>query len=332
MHLLPFHATRRRLIASGILASSLAAAGGLVQAADFPERPLTLVAPYPAGGAADVLARILGKTLQEQLGQPVVVENKPGAGTAIGAAYVANAKPDGYTLLISSNSTFTLNPALQSKLAYDPVKGFDAVGMVGSVALALLVNPAVKATSVQQLVAAVKAKPDDFVYGSFGNGTSSNFAGAMFNSATGLKLTHVPYKGSAPLMTDLIGGQIPISFDTVVAASQQLKGGKVRVLAVATAKRSSVMPDVPTVSEAGFPGVDMNAWLALVAPHGLPPAVKARLEKALATLMASPDTQEKMKLAGFEPAYSPIPDWAGMVSADIVKMRSIAEHSQIKLE
>ncbi|SDP28228.1 Tripartite-type tricarboxylate transporter, receptor component TctC [Rhodoferax sp. OV413] len=332
MHLPPFHATRRRLIAGGILASTLAAAGGLAQAADFPDRPLTLVAPYPAGGAADVLARILGKTLQDQLGQPVVVENKPGAGTAIGAAYVANAKPDGYTLLISSNSTFTLNPALQSKLAYDPVKGFDAVGMVGSVALALLVNPTVKASNVQQLVAAVKAKPDDFVYGSFGNGTSSNFAGAMFNSATGLKMTHVPYKGSAPLMTDLIGGQIPISFDTVVAASQQLKSGKVKVLAVATAKRSSVMPDVPTVAESGYPGFDMTAWLALVAPRGLPPAVKARLEKALAALMASPDTQEKMKLAGFEPAYSAIPDWAGMVSADIAKMRSIAEHSQIKIE
>ena len=332
MHITPFHATRRRLIASGILASTLAAAGGLAQAADFPDRPLTLVAPYPAGGAADVLARILGKTLQEQLGQPVVVENKPGAGTAIGAAYVANAKPDGYTLLISSNSTFTLNPALQPKLSYDAAKGFDAIGIVGSVALAVLVNPNVKATNVQQLVAAAKAKPDDFVYGSFGNGTSSNFAGAMFNSATGLKMTHVPYKGSAPLMTDLIGGQIPVSFDTVVAASQQLKSGKVRVLAVATAKRSALLPDVPTVSEAGFPGVDMNAWLALVAPHGLPPAVKARLEKALAAVMASPDTQEKMKQAGFEPGYSAVADWPGMVTADIAKMKAIAERSQIKIE
>ncbi len=323
---------RRALLAGSVLFSALGGFTGSAWAADFPERPITLVAPFPAGGAADVLARLLGKTLQDQLGQPVIIDNKPGAGTAIGAAYVANAKPDGYTLLISSNSTFTLNPALQSKLSYDAAKGFDAIGIVGSVALALLVNPNVKAANVQQFVAAAKARPDDFVYGSFGNGTSSNFAGALFNNAAGLKMTHIPYKGSAPMMTDLIGGQIPVSFDTVVAASQQLKSGKVRVLAVATAKRSSLLPEVPTVAESGFPGVDLNAWLAVVAPRGLPPAVKARLEKALATAMASPETQEKMKLAGFEPGYSAVPDWSGMVTTEIAKMKAIAERDQIKVE
>ena len=319
----PFRPLRRALIASSLLFTGLAMAA-------FPERPLTLVAPYPAGGAADVLARILAKKLEEQLGQPVVVENKPGAGTAIGAAAVANAKTDGYTLLISSNSTFTLNPALNPKLQYDPVKGFDAIGLVGSVALAVLAHPSVTATSVPQLVAAAKANPDKYVYGSFGNGTSSNFAGAMFNAATGLKMTHIPYKGSAPLMTDLIGGQIPVSFDTVVAAAPQLKNGKIKVLAVTTARRSALLPDVPTVAESGYPGFDMTAWLAVVAPHGLPVDVKARLEKALATLMASTDTQDKMKAAGFEPHYSGVPDWAGMVSRDIAKMKAIAEQSQIK--
>jgi tripartite-type tricarboxylate transporter receptor subunit TctC len=318
-----FRPLRRALIASSLLFTGLAMAA-------FPERPLTLVAPYPAGGAADVLARILAKKLEEQLGQPVVVENKPGAGTAIGAAAVANAKTDGYTLLISSNSTFTLNPALNPKLQYDPVKGFDAIGLVGSVALAVLAHPSVTATSVPQLVAAAKANPDKYVYGSFGNGTSSNFAGAMFNAATGLKMTHIPYKGSAPLMTDLIGGQIPVSFDTVVAAAPQLKNGKIKVLAVTTARRSALLPDVPTVAESGYPGFDMTAWLAVVAPHGLPVDVKARLEKALATLMASTDTQDKMKAAGFEPHYSGVPDWAGMVSRDIAKMKAIAEQSQIK--
>jgi tripartite-type tricarboxylate transporter receptor subunit TctC len=305
---------------------------GLAAAAGYPERPVTLVAPYSAGGAADVLSRILAKKLEEQLGQPVVVENKPGAGTAIGAAFVANAKPDGYTLLLSSNSTFTLNPALQSKLSYDPVKGFDAIGMVGSVALAVLVHPSVAATDVKQLVAAAKANPDKFVYGSFGNGTSSNFAGAMFNASTGLSMTHVPYKGSAPLMTDLIGGQIPVSFDTVVAAAPQLKNGKIKVLAVTTAKRSTLLPEVPTVAESGYPGYELNAWIALVAPRGLPPEPKARLEKALATLMALPDTQDKMKNAGFEPTYQPLADWPGMVTSDIARMRGIAERSQIKAD
>ncbi|MDM0041374.1 tripartite tricarboxylate transporter substrate binding protein [Variovorax sp. J22G21] len=327
MQHIPFKALRRTLFAG-----SLVFIAGLASAAGYPERPLVLVAPFSAGGAADVLARILAKKLEEQLGQPVVVENKPGAGTAIGAAAVANAKPDGYTLLISSNSTFTLNPALQSKLSYDPAKGFDAIGMVGSVALAVLVNPSVAANGVKELVAAAKASPDKYVYGSFGNGTSSNFAGAMFNASTGLSMTHIPYKGSAPLMTDLIGGQIPVSFDTVVAAGPQRKNGKVKVLAVTTAKRSALMPDVPTVAESGYPGYELNAWIALVAPRGLPADVKARLEKALATTMATADTQDRMKNAGFEPGYQAIPDWAGMVTADTARMRKIAEQSQIKAE
>jgi tripartite-type tricarboxylate transporter receptor subunit TctC len=332
MQHMSFNALRRTLIAGGMIFCGLAAVGGPARAADFPERPLTLVAPFPAGGAADVLARILGKALSDQLGQSVVVENKPGAGTAIGAAAVASAKPDGYTLLVSSNSTFTLNPALQPKLSYDPVKGFEAIGLVGSVALAMLVNPSVAATDVQQLVAAAKANPDKYLYGSFGNGTSSNFAGAMFNAATGLKMTHVPYKGSAPLMTDLMGGQIPISFDTVVAASPQLKAGKVRVLAVAMNKRSSLLPNVPTMAEAGYPAVDMNAWLAVVVPKGVPAPVKARLEKALMTVMANPETLDKLKAAGFEPGYTAVPDWPGMVTAEIARMKALAERSQIKTD
>jgi tripartite-type tricarboxylate transporter receptor subunit TctC len=327
-----FNALRRTLIAGGMIFCGLAAVGGPAHAADFPERPVTLVAPFPAGGAADVLARILGKALGDQLGQPVVVENKPGAGTAIGAAAVASAKPDGYTLLVSSNSTFTLNPALQPKLSYDPAKSFDAIGLVGSVALAMLVNPSVTATDVQQFVAAAKANPDKYLYGSFGNGTSSNFAGAMFNTATGLKMTHVPYKGSGPLMTDLMGGQIPVSFDTVVAASQQLKSGKVRVLAVAMNKRSALLPNVPTMAEAGYPAVDMNAWLAVVVPKGVPAPVKARLEKALVTVMANHETLDKLKAAGFEPGYTAVPDWSGMVTAEIARMKALAERSQIKTD
>jgi tripartite-type tricarboxylate transporter receptor subunit TctC len=316
----------RRAFVAGLLAAC-----GIAHAA-YPERPVTIVAPFPAGGAADVLSRLLAKKLEEQLGQPVIVDNKPGAGTAIGAAAVANAKPDGYTLLVSSNSTFTLNPALQAKLPYDPAKSFEAIGIVGSVALAVLVNSAVEAKTVAQLVAAAKAQPDKFVYGSFGNGTSSNFAGAMFNNATGLKMTHVPYRGSAPLMTDLIGGQVPVSFDTVVAAAPQLQAGKIRVLAVTTPKRSSLLPNVPTVAESGYPGFDMTAWLAVVTPRGLPADVRARLDKAFTAMLASTDTQEKMKAAGFEPGWQPVPDWPGFIHADIARMKAIAERAQIRLD
>lgn len=321
---------RRACLAMAAL--GLLAGTGAALAGPYPERPVTVVAPYPAGGAADVLTRLLSKKLEEQLGQPVIVENRPGAGTAIGATYVANAKPDGYTLLLSSNSTFTLNPALYPKLTYDAATAYESLGQVGSVALSLVVHPSVRATSVQQLVADIKAAPDRFVYGSFGNGTSSNFAGAMFNSAAGVNMTHVPYKGSAPLMTDLIGGQIPISFDTVVAAAPQVRSGKVRVLAVAASRRSSLMPDVPTMAEVGLPDVDMNAWVALVAPKGLPADVRARLDKAVSTMMALDDTQEQMRKAGFEPRYTPVPDWAGLVRRDIARMKAIAEKAHIKAD
>ncbi len=311
------------------LAFAAAASGAW---ATYPERAITLVAPYPAGGAADVLARLLARKLEEQLGKPVIVDNRPGAGTAIGAAFVANAKPDGYTLLVSSNSTFTLNPAAGARTAYDPARSFDAIGMVGTLPLAVLVNPAVPAQNVQQLVAAIKAAPDKFPYGSFGNATSSHYAGALFNQATGLKMMHVPYKGSAPLMTDLIGGQVPVSFDTVVAAAPQLKAGKIKVLAVTTAKRSQNLPDVPTMAESGYPGFDFTAWLALVAPQGLPADVKQRLVKTLETVLASADTQDAMRKAGFEPQWAPIPDWAGTVSKDIARMKAVADKAQIKLE
>ena len=312
------------------LAFAAAAASGAW--ATYPERAITLVAPYPAGGAADVLARLLARKLEEQLGKPVIVDSRPGAGTAIGAAFVANAKPDGYTLLVSSNSTFTLNPAAGARTAYDPARSFDAIGMVGTLPLAVLVNPAVPAQNVQQLVAAIKANPDKFPYGSFGNATSSHYAGALFNQATGLKMMHVPYKGSAPLMTDLIGGQVPVSFDTVVAAAPQLKSGKIKVLAVTTAKRSQNLPDVPTMAESGYPGFDFTAWLALVAPQGLPADVKQRLVKTLETVLASADTQDAMRKAGFEPQWAPIPDWAGTVSKDIARMKAVADKAQIKLE
>lgn len=197
-------------------------------AAGYPEKPVQIIVPFPPGGAGDVMGRLLSRQLEARLGQPVIVDNKPGAGTAIGAQFVANAKPDGYTLLLSSNSTYTLNPAIQPKLSYDPIKAFEPLGMVANLALVLVAHPTVQASSVQQLVAAAKAEPDKYMYGSFGNGTVSHFAGEMFKSAAGVKLTHVPYRGSAPAMTDLVGGQIPLAFDSVVAAVPHIKTGKIK--------------------------------------------------------------------------------------------------------
>ncbi len=323
-----FSSYRRHVLA----AASCVFVTALAQAAGYPERPITLVAPYPAGGAADVLTRLLGRKLEEQVGQTVIVDNKPGAGTAIGAAAVASAKPDGYTLLLSSNSTFTLNPVLQPKLPYDPVKSFEPLAMVANLALAVLVNPGVPAQNLKELMALARATPDKYMYASFGNGTVSNFAGEMLNAAAGVKMTHVPYRGSSPAMTDLIGGQVPVSFDSVVAATPQLKNGKIRVLAVTTAKRSMLLPDVPTVAESGYPGYEISSWIAFVAPRGLPADVRARLEKAVASMMMNPDTTDKMKAAGFEPNYHVISDWPGFINSDIARMKKVAEQAQIKLD
>jgi tripartite-type tricarboxylate transporter receptor subunit TctC len=326
MHFVSFKSWR------AIVAGICAALAATLAYAAYPDKFVTIVVPFPPGGAGDTLARILSKKMEEQLGKTVIVENKPGAGTAIGAAAVANAKPDGYSLLLSSNSTFTLNPAVQAKLPYDPAKSFEPLAIVGHIALVVLVNAAVPAKNVAELVSAAKASPQKYVYGSFGNGTVSNFAGEMFNAAAGIKMTHVPYKGSAPLITDLIGGQIPVAVDTVVAAAPHVKAGKVRALAVTTDKRPSAMPDVPTLAESGYPGFEISSWVALVAPRGLAPDVKSRLDKALEAAMANPDTVEKMKAAGFEPAYRRVPNWTALVNDDIARMRKVADSAQIKVE
>lgn len=295
----------------------------------FPSRPITLVIPFPAGGATDVLGRLIGKKLGDKLGQSVVIDNRAGAGTVIGASYVAKAAPDGYTLLLSSGTTFTVNPAVRPRLPYDPVKSFDPIGITGRTGLILLASKSVPVNDVKQFVSAVKAAPDKYSYGSFGAGTTSQFAGEMFFHAAGLKIQHVPYKGSAPAMVDLIGGQIPFTVDTVSAALPQLKEGKVKAIAVTTEKRSTLLPQVPSLAESGYPGLNMDTWLALVAPAGLPTAVKARLEKTLADVVADPDTRERLLALGFEPAFASSAELAALIERELPLMRAIAQRAGI---
>jgi tripartite-type tricarboxylate transporter receptor subunit TctC len=301
-------------------------------AAEYPERPVQLISPFPAGGAADVLARYLGKELEGQLGKPVIVLNKPGAGTIIGAQAAATAAADGYTLFLSSNSTFSANPAVYAKLPYDPATDFEPIGMVATLSLVILTQANSPLKNLGDLVMAAKADPKKYLFATFGNATAPHFAAEMFKEAAGIEMTHVPYRGSAPAMTDLLGGQIPLSFDTVVAAVPQIQTGKIKALAVTTAQRSSLLPDVPTIAESGYPGFDMGSWAALVGPKGMPADVKARLSKALETVMAMPAVQEKLKTMGFEPDYRPIADWTGYVNKDIGRMREIATRAQIKVD
>lgn len=300
--------------------------------ASYPSRPITMVIPYPPGGGGDILGRVIAQKLGETLGQPIVVDNRAGAGTSIGATYVAKAPADGYTLLLSSGTTFTVNPAIRDNLPYDTVTAFEPIGVTGRGSLILLANSNAPVKSFPEFVKYVQAAPGQYAYGSFGAGTTSHFAAEAVLEATGLKMTHIAYKGSAPAMTDLIGGQIPFSFDTVTAAIPQLKSGKVRAIAVTSAKRSSLLPDVPTMAENGYPGIDMDTWLALVAPRGLPKNVKSRLEEALAAVMADADTRTKLLAQGFEPSHSNAAAASELIKRELPLMRALAKRAGITAE
>ncbi|NYH98218.1 tripartite-type tricarboxylate transporter receptor subunit TctC [Cupriavidus plantarum] len=317
------------LLARAALACGVALMAGGAMAQAYPSKPIQLVIPFPPGGATDVIGRLVGKKLGEKLGQSVVIDNRPGAGTIVGAGFAAKAAPDGYTLFLSSGTTFTVNPAIHPKLPYDPVKSFEPIGLTGRTGLILLANRDVPVNDLKQLVASAKAAPGKYSYGTFGAGTTAQFAGEMLFNLAGIKLLHVPYKGSAPAMTDLIGGQIPFTIDTVAAAIPQVRGGKVKAIAVTTAKRSQLLPNVPTVAEAGYPGLDADTWLALVAPRGLPADVKQKLEGALAAAMADADTRKQLLDAGFEPSYASGAAVSALIARELPLMRATAQRANI---
>jgi tripartite-type tricarboxylate transporter receptor subunit TctC len=262
----------------------------------------------------------------------VVVDNKAGAGTVIGAGFVAQSPADGYTLLISSNTTFTVNPALRPKLPYDPQKSFEGVGILGTSPLVLLANPAVPARTVKDVVAMAKAKPGKLSYGSFGAGTTSHIAGEMFKLAAGIDLLHVAYKGSAPAMTDLIGGQVQFTFDTNVAALPMLQAGKVKAIAVTSAKRSPSMPDVPTIAESGYPGFEMVPWVTIVAPRGLPQPVQKTLGKALADTMADAAVRGSLQKAGLDVAPEAGSAYDQRVAQELPLLRAYVYKAKIQPE
>lgn len=318
------------LVHAAVAAVTLATPLGSAWAADapYPSRPIQLVIPFPPGGATDVAGRLLAKALEAKLGQPVVADNRAGAGTVIGASFVAKAPPDGHTLLVSSGTTFTVNPAIQPKLPYDAVKSFEPVGLVARTGLILLANKDVPAGNPKEFVALARASPGKLAFASFGNGSTAHFTGELLAHVTGTKLLHVPYKGSAPAMTDLMGGQVPFAVDTVAAAIPQLKGGKVKAIAVTTAKRSTLLPDVPTFAESGYK-LDADTWLAVVAPRGLPPAVKAKLETALSDVMAQPEVRDKLVASGFEPGYQNGAAVEALIQKELPLMRETAQRAHI---
>ncbi|MGE8317441.1 MAG: Bug family tripartite tricarboxylate transporter substrate binding protein [Comamonas sp.] len=323
--------TRRAL---AILVSALVMPGAAMAQpeANWPGRPIKWVVPFPPGGAMDAIARTLGEQAARELGQPFVIENRPGAGGNIGADYVAKQSADGYTIMITSIGMAT-NQALYSKLSYDPVKDFAPVSLLAVVPNVLVVNAAKSADkSVKDVLAHARREPGKLTYASAGNGTSIHLAGEMFASLAGLHLLHVPYKGSGPAVTDMLGGQVDLMFDSITSARPHIQSGKLRALGVTTARRSSALPDVPTIAEAGVPGYEVSPWFAVFAPAGTPAAVVARLNQVLNGAMKQPDTLKKLEAVGAEPIGSTPQELAAHLNRELDRWGRLIKERNIRLD
>jgi tripartite-type tricarboxylate transporter receptor subunit TctC len=278
----------RRFIVAGLAGLSLALPAGASWAQDFPKRQITMVVPFAAGGSTDLVARLLAQKLTEQMGVNVIVENRAGAGGNIGAAAVAKAEPDGYTVLYGTISTHTLNPLMAKRSAYDPVKDFEPIALVGSIPNVMIVHPGVPAKDVKELIAAAKADPAKFSYASSGVATPLHLSGEMFNRMAGTQMAHVPYRGAGPAMNDLIAGQVPVMFDNLPTSIEQIKAGKARALGVTTKERVKQMPDIPTLHEQGLTGYETYSWQALFAPAKTPKAVVDRINAEVIKALKDP--------------------------------------------
>ena len=312
-----------RTLLAGLL---LVAAGiaGPVLAQGFPDRPVTLVVPYPAGGSADILARTVGQKLAARLGQPVVVENKGGAGTAIGARFVAEARPDGYTLLLGTVSSQAINPAM-TRVGYDPVKDFVPVSALASIPFVLVAHPGAPYGSVTELLAAARQAPGSISYASAGPGTSNHLAGEMLASAAKLKLLHVPYRGSAPALADVLAGHVPLMFDLQTTSLPNIATHKLKPLAVTGSRRSPLLPVVPTVAESGLPGFEVSAWFGVFAPAKLPPPLRQQLSAAMARVLEDPALVQRLRDIGAEPDPRDAAQFGAYVAEEAAKYATVVK-------
>jgi tripartite-type tricarboxylate transporter receptor subunit TctC len=322
----PTPRSRRALTALALtFATSLAAAQA------FPTKPVTLVVPFPPGGSSDALARSLTTGLSQSLGQPVIVESRPGAGATVGADFVAKARPDGYTLLMGAVH-HAIATSVYKKLPYDFEKSFAPITTVALVPNVLVVNAKSSATDVKGLVALAKAAPGKLSYGSNGNGTVQHLIGTQFAQQAGVELLHVPYKGSAPLTTDLLGGQVDMSFDTLTPLVQHIKGGKLRALAVTTARRSGTLPDVPTLAESGLAGFDQGTWFGILAPAATPPEIVARLNTEMVRIIQSPDFRKRMDEIGAEPVGDTPAQMATRIGNDTANYAKLVKEAKVAID
>jgi tripartite-type tricarboxylate transporter receptor subunit TctC len=307
-------------------------AGPAAAQENWPTKPITYVVPFAAGGTTDTLARIIGQKLSTALGQPVVVDNKPGAGGNIGSDFVAKAAPDGYTILGGTISSHSINPSLYPKMPYDAVKSFAPITLIGTNPLVLIVPPTSSIMTLKDLIAQAKAKPGSVTFASAGNGTSQHLAGEMLKSAAGIDLIHVPYKGSGPAIQDLMGGQVAMMFDTTVVAAPQIKAGKVRALAVTSAKPVKGFDGIPTMGEAGLPGYVITSWQGIFAPAKTPPAIVARLNAEITKILAMPDVHERLEQLGIDPVGNTPEQFAAFQQAEIAKWAKVVKEGGVKID
>jgi len=303
----------------------------LYAAAQYPTKAVRMVIPFPPGGATDIIGRVISQKMSERFGQAVVVENRPGAGGTIGSDLVAKAAPDGYTLLIATNSTHAV-AAVLGKPPYDPLKDFTLITLLAHSPNVLVVSPQLGINNLRDLIAAAKAKPGALSFASSGNGTIIHLTGELFKSMAGIDLLHVPYKGTALSIPDIAAGRVSMLFDNIVSAQPHLKTGNVKPLAVTTASRSALMPDLPTMAEAGLPGFESSAWFGLFGPAGLPRDVQARVHEAAVAALNAPDARERLLAAGADPAGNGSEDFARLIRSDIEKWARVIKAGNIKAQ
>ncbi len=323
---------RSALRVAGACCLALAAASGPVHANSYPEKPVQLIVPFPPGGVTDALARVMAKALDRPLGQPMIVVNKPGASGMIASESVKTSVADGYTLLMGHIGTHAVNPALFPNISYKPVDDFVPISLIASTPVMLLVSSKIQADNVAQLAALVKEKPGVLNYASFGAGSSSHLYAELFKSVANLDIVHIPYKGPAPAMQDLLGGQVDMMFDTVASSVPQLKTGKVRALAVASAERVPLAPDVPTFAELGMKQLDGGPWFALFAPKGTPPQIVAKLEREVRTALKTKPVVQALEAQGIHVIGSSASDLSKYQAEEISRWANLVKQFAIKID
>ncbi|HXM31159.1 MAG TPA: tripartite tricarboxylate transporter substrate binding protein [Xanthobacteraceae bacterium] len=319
------------IVARALFIGALAFAASQASAQNYPSRSITVVVPFPAGGSADTLARLIGAKLSESLGQAVVVENKPGAGGNLGTDAVAKAAPDGYTLLLTPSS-IAIAPALYAKLPFDPIKDFAPVTLVGSIPMVVVVYPEFPPKTLLELIALAKAKPGEISYASAGNGSTNHLAVELFKIKTGIDMLHVPYRGNPLAIVDVIAGRVPVFFDFVLTGLPHVREGKVRALAVTGAHRSPVLPDVPTVAEAGVPGFEASTWFGVYAPAGTKPAIVEKLNAEILAVLAMPAIRERLTGLGVDILAEGPQGLAALTKSDLEKWGPIVQKAGVKLD